>query len=524
VHVYEDGNVSYTDGSGASYPFLKSGSGFITPPDIRATMCAAGSPAPCPATLPSGVKYQVIYSQSQTRINFGHESEENIVYPTSVEDRYKNTLTASYTSEIDEPTMWTDSEGHKIEYSETNPYEGYTKITDVSGSRSVSFKYEDIEGSDELVKSTDADNYSTTYGYGPEVEANYVAKITDPDGHITLMEYETEGRVKKITRVTNTEKDTGPTSTFAYYEAGKTPEFAKKTTPCGTTLKGTIVKDPDWTKAGEHETLYCSNSLDEVEKTFDAAGNESSATYNPLGGLSTTTAASPGNGQSGGVESLDYDESNQNLLCIIQGSSTESSCPTKSPSEKSLVTNFHYDDGGSPFAATNSENPQGNDTFACYNDGEYTNGEQKESEQKKVLGTECPKPSEATGPSGSLQNENANSPTANMAKSRSPRMPTDTPRNTSTKPKATSTKSNRRRRSERRKSPSTPTAAPTSSPTAPAISRRSPTTRTTASRKSLTPAPGPRRPSSSNTTVTATSSSGKTRPARRNTPSMTLTA
>lgn len=393
VHVYEDGNISYTDGSGATYPFLKSGSSFITPADIRATMCAAGSPAPCPTTLPSGVKYQLIYSQSQTRINFGHESEEDFIYPTGVEDKNKNTLTASYTGGIDEPTMWTDAEGRKIEYSETNPSEGYTKITDVSGGRSVSFKYEGIEGFDELVKSTDADGHSTTYGYGPEVEANYVAKITDSDGHITLMEYEDEGRVTKITRVTNTEKDTGPAATFTYYEPGKTPEFAKKTGLCGTTLKGTIVKDADWTATGAHETLYCSNSLDEVEKTFDADGNETKAKYNPLGGLTSTTAASPGSGESGGVETLGYDASNENLMCIIQGS-TEESCPTKSPSSKGVVTSFNYKDEVNPFSTTQVESPEGTSTFAC-----YTHGKQKESE-----GPACPAAG-TTEPTGSLQNE-----------------------------------------------------------------------------------------------------------------------
>ncbi len=394
VHAYEDGNVSYTDGSGASYAFLKSGSSFITPADIRASMCAAGSPAPCPGTLPSGVKYQLIYSQSQTRINFGHESEEGFVYPTGVEDKSKNTLIASYTGGIDEPTMWTDSEGRKIEYSETNPSEGYTKITDESGARSVSFKYEGIEGFDELVKSTDADGHSTTYGYGPEVEANYVAKITDADGHITLMEYEYEGRVTKIVRVTNTEKDTGPTSVFTYYEPGKTPEFAKKTGLCGTTLKGTIVKDPDWTAAGGHETLYCSNSLDEVEKTFDAAGNETKAKYNPLGSLTSTTAASPGSGESGAVESLGYDTTHDNLMCIVEGSS-EASCPTtKSPSSKGAVTSFNYKDTKNPFSETQIENPEGNSTFSCYD-----HGEQKESE-----GPACPAAG-TTEPAGSLQNE-----------------------------------------------------------------------------------------------------------------------
>jgi len=34
-------------------------------------MCVAGSAAPCPATLPKGATYQLIYTKTGARINFG---------------------------------------------------------------------------------------------------------------------------------------------------------------------------------------------------------------------------------------------------------------------------------------------------------------------------------------------------------------------------------------------------------------------------------------------------------------------
>jgi RHS repeat-associated protein len=395
VHVQEAGTVSYTDGAGGTFAFLKSGANFITPAGIDATMCAAGSAAPCPSSLPAGVTYRLIYNQSQVHIDFGHLSEEGGYFPTNVQDRYENKLSASYTGGIEDPTMWTDTEGRKIEYSETSPSEGYTKITDESGNRSVSFQYENIEGFDELVKSTDADGNNTTYGYGPEVEATYVAKITDPAGHVTLLYYETEGRIAKIIRTTNSVHTTGPTDTFTYYGIGKAPEFAKKANLCTSTQKATVIKDPDWTKSGEHETMYCSNSLDEVEKTVDAGGNATEAAYNPLGNLTSSTASAPGNGESGDVESYGYDESGLNLMCAVGGTSSRvTSCPA-TPNKSALVTSFSYKDETNPFSSTQVENSEGHSAFACFNGGH----------QEKSEGPACPV-SEKGAPAGSLQNVN----------------------------------------------------------------------------------------------------------------------
>jgi len=95
------------------------------------------------------------------------------------------------------------------------------------------------------------------------------------------------------------------------------------------------------------------------------------------------------------VESLGYDESGLNLLCVVAGTSTKTtSCPAR-PDKSALLTSFSYKDKASPFSSTQVENPESHSTFACYN-----HGEQEESE-----GHKCPT-SEAEQPAGSVQNEN----------------------------------------------------------------------------------------------------------------------
>jgi hypothetical protein len=165
---------------------------------------------------------------------------------------------------------------------------------------------------------------------------------------VTLLNYDSEGRVIEITRTTNGEHTTGPTSTFKCYALGKAPS------PCSSTQKATVVTDPEGNK-----TTYCASHLDEVEQTKDAKGNISQATYSPFGRIASTTSEAPGSGESGNVSTFDYDESGQNLLCVITGTSSagESSCPS-SPSSASLVTSFNYKDEDNPFSATQVQNPR----------------------------------------------------------------------------------------------------------------------------------------------------------------------
>jgi RHS repeat-associated protein len=393
LEKFPENAIGYRDATGAWFRFQPNEGSYITPPGIHAILCGIISPPPCPSSLPGNVYYRLIYDQSQAHIDFTSEG-----FPADIQDRYDNTLTAHFTNGIDKPSSWTDTEGRTFAYSTEGPEgsERYSALKDESGGRKVSFKYTTPETEPLLTTFIDADGKETKYGYTKQL----LTSITSPRGEVTKFEYDSENRITKIIRTTNSEHTTGPTDTFTYYEIGKAPEFAKKANLCTSTQKATVIKDPDWTKSGEHETMYCSNSLDEVEKTIDANGNATEASYNPLGNLTESTAAAPGNGESGDVESLGYDESGLNLLCVVAGTSTKTtSCPS-TPDKSALVTSYSYKDEKNPFSATQIENPQGSNEFACYNEGV-----QKESKQKEIIGTECPKPSEATGPAGSLQNE-----------------------------------------------------------------------------------------------------------------------
>jgi RHS repeat-associated protein len=302
---------------------------------------------------------------------------------TEVVDRYGNTLRAGFTKGYVEPTSWTDTEGRKIVSELTNEL-GPLKITDESGGRTLKYAYEGKH----LVTYTDANGKQTKYGYN----GSLIDQITTPRGEVVALSYDSEDRVTEIRRMSETGK---PTTTFEYYEAGKAPS------PCTSTQKATVVSDPDWTKEKAHETMYCVNALDRVEQTVDAAGNATEASYNSFGNVTSTTASGPGNGESGDVESLGYDKFGLNLECVVTGTTSKvTECPTR-PDKAALVTSYSYADTVNPFSATQVQNPEDKNQFACYNDGV-----QEKSKQKEIIGTECPKPSEATGPAGSLQNEN----------------------------------------------------------------------------------------------------------------------
>jgi RHS repeat-associated protein len=372
---YGDGSVGFEDGTGAWFAFQKQSSGaFITPTGIKAVMCAAGSPSPCPSSLPTGVTHELIYDQSQEKVLFGNEGKE------IQEDRYGHKVSQEYTSE--HTIVWTDPQSHKIEA--TLGEGGPTELKDISGSRKLTFTYKTVEGQHEPETATEPDGKITSYEYN---SSNEISKITDPDGHVTKFAYDGKYRVTEIIRTTNAGHTEGPTTKVKYYEPGEAP------TPCTSTQKATVVKDADWTAPKAHETLYCSNVLDEVERTIDANGNQSEAVYNPFGDVTTSTAAAPGNSESGNATSYGYDKTGTNVECVVTGTSTPmSSCPS-SPNESALVTSFSYKDSKNPHAATQTQNPEGQSVFACYNEGH----------QEESSGPSCP--TTPSGPAGSPQNE-----------------------------------------------------------------------------------------------------------------------
>jgi hypothetical protein len=190
VQLMPSGNVAYTDGSGNTFPFIKEGANFKTPSGIEATMCEAKSASPCPATLPSGAVYQLIYTSTKERVNFGRKEQVGSFveyYVLSVEDSSGDIQTAKYTGTLEDPTAWLDTEKTEIAYTESEA-RGYTKITDVGNGHSTS--YTETEGEDglyHLTQYTNEKSEKTTYRYGGEsfLEGNLLTEITEPSGNIT---------------------------------------------------------------------------------------------------------------------------------------------------------------------------------------------------------------------------------------------------------------------------------------------------------------------------------------------------
>lgn len=262
VQLMPSGNVAYTDSSGNTFPFIKEGAHFKTPPGIEASMCEAKSPSPCPSTLPSGTVYQLIYTNTKERVNFGRKEQFGSFidyYVVSVEDATGDIQTAKYTGNLEDPTAWKDTEGTEVAYTESEAA-GYTKITDKGNGHSMS--YTETVGEDglyHLTQYTNSTSEKTTYRYGGEsyLEGNLLTEITEPSGNITKLTYNSNYQIAKIERILSGQK-TGPTTTYTYYELGKA------SAPCTSTQKATVVAETGGSE--EAATLtYCANVLDEVE-------------------------------------------------------------------------------------------------------------------------------------------------------------------------------------------------------------------------------------------------------------------
>jgi YD repeat-containing protein len=382
-----NGAVFFKTEEGVYFTFVKKGKNYTTPRGIRATLCGKESEKPC-TSLPVGVGFRLTYDQSQVHYDF---SAEGIVLDE--QDRYGNTITTSQEiGEANGQQQVTDTQGRHFIYQwNKNPEEHaeqwLEELSDVTGARATKYGYETGANKHRhLTSYKDAAGHETKYGYTGDL----LTRITTPTGHVTKIEYDANNRIKAIVRTDNTEHTTGPSTTFTYYALGSAPS------PCTSTQKATVVKDSDGNdgKTG-HTTTYCANVLDEVEKTIDASGNVTEGSYNPVGNMASTTASAPGSGESGNVESLGYDESGLNLMCVVTGTSTKTgSCPSR-PDKTALVTSYSYKDKANPFSSTQVENPESHSTFSCFN-----HGEQEESE-----GHKCPA-SEAEQPAGSLQNKN----------------------------------------------------------------------------------------------------------------------
>lgn len=353
VYEKKEGSVELEIG-GAFFVFLKQASGtFITPPGIKATLCTAGH-APCPSTLPENVKWRLIYNQSQEHVDF---------YPWGVaegSDRYGNGLKATYKEGVDFISSWTDTEGRKIEYAATHPETEFpAEMKDVAGSRHANFEYSanNENNSTQLLAVTDAEGHTTHYAY----QYGDLTKITTPKGNVIMLVYSANHQIEYITRTTNTGHTEGPTTRFTYYKVGEAPS------PCTSSQKATKVTDPDGYGGAEgHYVIYCANTLDEVEKTVNAEGKETKATFDPFGNQRSSAAAARETGGSGGVSSAVYGELGQNINCELEGTAeAETKCPSGAL-EKGYASAYKYEDTELKYQPSAVRSERQKSTSICY--------------------------------------------------------------------------------------------------------------------------------------------------------------
>lgn len=353
---FADGSFEFLDETDAHYVFVKKPDGtFVTPPGIKAVLCTAGHP-PCPATLPTGVARRLVYDADNRHIDFtpsGAVSRKG--------DRHENVLTAGFTE--GNLTSWTDTQSRKITY-KTNAVGFYTEINDEAGARKLTYEYEGTGTAAQLIGYKDAGGHTTKYHY----EFGDLNKITTPAGHVTLLKYNSTHQIASIVRTTNIEHTSGPTTKFTYYALGA------EHNPCGTSLKATVVTDPDGVAEREkgppetetsHTTTYCSNVHDEIVKTLDANGKESQATFDGSGNTRTMTAAPRETGAIAGLTSLVYGTGGANLACVEQSGKETSSCPTEALPE-GFSSRYSYGDATFGFQPTEAISPRQKTTKLCY--------------------------------------------------------------------------------------------------------------------------------------------------------------
>ena len=384
---FEDGSITLRLPNYEWMPFIKQPNGtFATPPGINATLCTidektckrnAGDPESAIYALKFNTSGEGPWYQAGNNLTLGETGGL-----LSIADRYGNKLVYHYCCS---ENGFTDTQGRKFKR-KTEELGGKTLTTgwlEETDGREVKYGY---NGSDLLSSYTDALGHETKYAYDEEDE---LKEITDPKGNVTKLNYDTERRITKITLPEVGGKH--PVWEYGYFPATDT-EHGHECTELSTNkaVHKTVVTDPN-----SHQSTFCSNVEDEVVQSFDAAGNKTSAAFNALGERTTSTAAAPGSGEKGNVESLIYEnegEAQGRLSCAVTGTETEQSKCPKEAGGSMLVTNFHYANETNHFLPTRIENPEGKSTFACYD----------EEKQKEEGAPECPK--SATGPKGALQN------------------------------------------------------------------------------------------------------------------------
>jgi RHS repeat-associated protein len=362
---YEDGSVAIGINRYDYASFIRQSNGsYVTPPGIDATFCEINGTS-CTKNSVDGTaaKYALTFSRGGNGSLYAQGNKitfEANGRTMSDADRYGNAVVYHWREHG--LTSVTDTQGRTFTRNLTTIPGGFyvtSSWVDAAGGREVKYAY-NAEG--RLESYTDAAGKVTKYAYNGE---HSLSEITDPEGFVTTIGYDTHYRVTelKLREVTGGR----PTWKYEYVEGAGTKCNTEEVKEA---VKYTVVTDPKG-----HKSTFCANALDEVLHSFDAKGNPNASTFNPLGNLNSTTAPSPGTGESGNVTSLNYDEKGtsnpgSNVECAITGSTKPQTSCEAAKKEEYLQSSFEYKDKKNEFLPTAVKDPQGNKTQPCYNGGE----------------------------------------------------------------------------------------------------------------------------------------------------------
>lgn len=399
TELYADGSIAFSLPHYDWLVFIKQPNGsFLTPPGINATLCTingtsctknSGDPSEATYALTFNTDGNGPWYKAGTKWTWG--STTGLL---SIADRYSNKLVYHFGGS---ENGFTDTQGRafKRHTTEVGEHTYTTAWNEEPSGREVKYEY---NVKNQLITYTDALGHKTKYGYDEDEELH---EITDPNGKVTTFNYDESNRVTKITQPEVAGKH--PVWEYGYFAAtdtehGHTCETGGSS-PQNTATQKTVVTDPD-----KNKSTFCSNEENLVLQSYDAAGNKTLAAYNELSDRTSTTAAAPGTGEKGNIASTVYETpeaGHDRVQCAITGvSEVRSSCPT-GESGSALVTAFTYKDKKNEYMPYKATDPQGNNTFRCYN------GEAIEENK----GKHEPGCSGSSGPSGSLQSVGDELPT-----------------------------------------------------------------------------------------------------------------
>ncbi len=238
--------------------------------------------------VPAVGKWQLTDHGSQTKFRFENHTKNGRLY--EIEDRNGRKLsfvynaTTGYLERIEDSNNDTAVTTDDVRFTFANANQ-LTQMTDPQG-RTYGYGYTGYN----LTSYTDPQNgtsFKTLYEYNGT--GGKLSKITTPQGNMTTISYyptghEYEGKVKSVTRVTDTATMSGPTTSF---------EYTLRRDGSGETR----VTDPIGTASGDDNDRITRHVFDDqgrVTKTVDALGRETSRKLTSNSKVESYTAASNG--------------------------------------------------------------------------------------------------------------------------------------------------------------------------------------------------------------------------------------